>query len=176
MAIQVITKSKSGKTVMYGTEEGHSITTIGTINGSAPVKGGRFLVEYGSRFLMKSVVDGRDIMVPNKEYFDFHCDAMQFFLFQQRHERFVEAKDAGLDDATAELIAQGKMTLEAALGDMDMDLEVHGIEVEEYFANADPDDFGGEDDNTPPLEVMMAGGWAAWEYQNEKNAVLDRNW
>ncbi|QPX74134.1 hypothetical protein [Salmonella phage AR2819] len=116
MAIEIIAQSKSGKTVMYGTEEGRCIINYGTITGESPEKGGRYLVEYGSRLLMVSKVDGREIMIPRKEYFDSRSAAMTFFLFQKRHELFVEAKDAGLDDATAELIAEGKMTLEAALG------------------------------------------------------------
>lgn len=182
MTIEILAQSKSGKTVLYGTQEGYSITTLGTIDGTDPVKGGRYLVEYGSRLLMVSQVDGRNIMVPRKEYYDSYCEAMQFFIFQRRHEAFVEAKDAGLDDATAEQIAEGKMTLEAALGDMDMDAEAHWIEHSEYQNECeddpeddgfDPDLHGGEDDNTPPLEVLMAGGWAAWEHQNEKNAWLD---
>ena len=110
MAIEIIAQSKSGKTVMYGTEEGRVITTLGTIDGSNPVKGGRYLVEYGSCLLMVSKVDGREIMIPRKEYFDSHIEAMNFFLFQKRHELFVEAKDAGLDDATAELIAEAMQT------------------------------------------------------------------
>ncbi|CBW38055.1 putative uncharacterised protein [Salmonella phage Vi01] len=123
MAIEIIAQSKSGKTVMYGTEEGRCIINYGTITGESPEKGGRYLVEYGSRLLMVSKVDGREIMIPRKEYFDSRSAAMTFFLFQKRHELFVEAKDAGLDDATAELIAEGKMTLEAALGDMDCEAE-----------------------------------------------------
>ncbi|EJS6251357.1 hypothetical protein N1226_000968 [Escherichia coli] len=182
MAIEIIAQSKSGKTVMYGTEEGRAITTLGTIDGSNPVKGGRYLVEYGSHLLMVSKVDGREIMIPRKEYFDSRIEAMNFFLFQERHELFVEAKDAGLDDATAELIAEGKMSLEEALGDMDCDAEAHYIEYSAYQNECeddpeddgfDPDLHGGEDDNTPSLEVIMAGGQAAWEWQNEKNAWLD---
>lgn len=182
MAIEIITQSKSGKTVMYGTQEGRSITTLGTIDGTNPVKGGRFLVEYGSRVLMVSQIDGRDIMVPREEWFDSRSAAMQFFIFQKRHELFVEAKDAGLNDATAELIAEGKLTLEAALGDMDCEAEAHYIEYSacENVCEDDPEDdgfdpdlHGGEDDNTPSLEVIMAGGQAAWDYQNEKNAWLD---
>lgn len=182
MAIEIIAQSKSGKTVMYGTEEGRAITTLGTIDGSNPVKGGRYLVEYGSCLLMVSKVDGREIMIPRKEYFDSRIEAMNFFLFQKRHELFVEAKDADLDDATAELIAEGKMSLEEALGDMDCEAESHYIEYSAYQNECeddpeddgfDPDLHGGEDDNTPSLEVIMAGGQAAWEWQNEKNAWLD---
>lgn len=186
MSIEIITQSKSGKTVLYGTEEGRVITTLGTIDGTNPVKGGRYLVEYGSEVVMVSKIDGREITAPRKEYFDSRIEAMRFFMFQQRHERFVEAKDAGLDDATAEMIAEGKMTLEAALGDMDMEAEAHYIEYSSYQNvceddpeddpeddGFDPDLHGGEDDNTPSLEVIMAGGQAAWDYQNEKNAWLD---
>ncbi|PCR16450.1 hypothetical protein CQA65_29780, partial [Klebsiella pneumoniae] len=77
---------------------------------------------------------------------------------------------------------EGKMTIEAALGDMDMDAEAHWIEYSAYQNECeddpeddgfDPDLHGGEDDNTPPLEILMAGGQAAWEWQNEKNAWLD---
>ena len=182
MSIETIATSKSGKTVMYGTQEGRSITTLGTIDGTKPVKGGRYLVEYGSQVLMISKVDGREILIPRSEYFDSRSAAMTFFLFQQRHELFVEAKDAGLDDATAELIAERKLTLEEALGDMDADAEARWIEYSAYENvceddpeddGFDPDLHGGEDDNTPPLEVIMAGGQAAWDWQNEKNAWLD---
>ena len=182
MAIEIIAQSKSGKTVMFGTEEGRSITTLGTIDGTNPVKGGRYLVEYGSKVVMVSKIDGREITAPRQEYFDLHCDAMMFFIFQRKHEAFVEAKDAGLDDATAELIAEGKMTLEAALGEMDCDAEAQYIEYSAYQNECeddpeddgfDPDLHGGEDDDTPSLEVIMAGGQAAWDYQNEKNAWLD---
>lgn len=182
MTIEIIAQSKSGKTVMYGTEEGRCIINYGTITGESPEKGGRYLVEYGSRLLMVSKVDGREIMIPRKEYFDSRIEAMRFFFFQKRHELFVEAKDAGLDDATAELIAEGKMSLEEALGDMDCEAEAHYIEYSAYQNECeddpeddgfDPDLHGGEDDNTPSLEVIMAGGQAAWEWQNEKNAWLD---
>lgn len=163
---------------MYGTQEGRAITTLGTIDGSNPVKGGRFLVEYGQTLLFKSIIDGRDIMVPRKEYFDSRSEAMQFFTFQKRHELFVEAKEAGLNDDICEQIAEGKMTLEAALGDMDLNSESEivnefGCPVDPEDDGFDPDLHGGEDDNTPSLEVIMAGGQSAWEYQNEKNAWLD---
>lgn len=115
-------------------------------------------------------------------YWDTRIDAMNQGRFFAGQERFREAKEAGLNDETAELVAAGRMSLSAALGDMDMDAEVHYMINSDYVNECeddpeddgfDPDLHGGEDDNTPPLEVLMAGGWAAWEWQNEKNAYLD---
>lgn len=80
------------------------------------------------------------------------------------------------------MVASGRLSLSAALGDMDMDAEAHYVANADYVNECeddpeddgfDPDLHGGEDDNTPPLEVLMAGGWAAWEWQNEKNAYRD---
>lgn len=169
MSIITLAKSPSGKTILLATEEGRAITTLGTIDGTNPVKGGRYLVEYGQVPVRK----GSKYMIPQKEYFDSKVDAHMFFRFQANQERFVEAKEAGLNDETAELVATGKMTLEAALGDIDLNSECHFIEASEYQNECEDESQGGEDDNTPPLEVIMAGGWAAWEYQNEKNAWLD---
>lgn len=113
-------------------------------------------------------------------YFDMKMDALELARFMAAQERFKAAKEAGLNDETAELVATRKLTLEAALGDMDLDAESEV--VNEYGCPVDPEegeeeqdwsDAGGEDDNTPPLEVLMAGGWASWECQNEKNAWLD---
>lgn len=128
------------------------------------------------------VWDYADRSGQGKQYFDSYVDAMQFAMFQRNHFRFCAAKDAGLNDETAELVATNKITLNDALGDMDMDAESEV--VNEYGCPVDPEDdseddgfdpdlHGGEDDDTPPLEVIMAGGWAAWEHQNEKNAWLD---
>lgn len=107
--------------------------------------------------------------------------AIQFANFQADAFTFAEAKAAGLNDDTAELVVKGKITIAEALGDADADAEV--FFMEDAYLNVceddpeddgfDPDFCGGEDDNTPPLEVLMAGGWASWEYQNEKNAWLD---
>lgn len=178
MSIEIIAQSKSGKTVMFGTQEGRVINDLNSLYGKGNGKGGRYLVEYAPQ---PKVVAGETFMVPQKEYFDTRVDAMQFYRFQATHELFVEAKEAGLDDATAELVATRKMTLEEALGDMDCDAEtfymedtyVNECEDDPQDDSFDPDLHGGEDDNTPPLEVLMAGGWAAWEHQNEKNAWLD---
>lgn len=166
MSIEIIAQSKSGKTVLFGTQEGRVINNIDTLYGKGNDKGGRYLVEYAPK---PKLVGGETYQVPQKQYFDSRIDAMQFYRFQANHELFVAAKEAGLDDATAELVAARKMTLEAALGDMDVTDECeHMEEYEEWLANQ-----GGEDDHTPSLEVLMAGGPAAWEYQNEKNAWLD---
>lgn len=178
MSIEIIRKSASGKTVMFGTQEGRVINTLGTLYGNGNDKGGRYLVEY---MPVAKVIGDTTYMVPKKQYFDDQYSAMEFFRFQANHELFVEAKEAGLDDATAELVATRKMTLQQALGDMDMDAETYFME--DTYLNVceddpeddgfDPDLHGGEDDNTPPLEVLMAGGWADWERQNEMNAWLD---
>lgn len=107
--------------------------------------------------------------ISDKKFFDQYT-ALQFFTLTSRTMIYAEAKEAGLDDHTADLIVKGQMTLADALGDMDVTDESEYMELydEEYLA-----DQGGEDDNTPPLEVLMAGGWSSWEYQNEKNAWLD---
>jgi len=178
MAIQTLRKSPSNNTVLFGTEEGRVISTFGTLDGTKPVKGGRYLVEYAPT---PEVIGGVNYMVPQKQYFDDLYSALEFFRFQANHELFVQAKQAGLNDEMAELIATRQITLEFALGDMDMDAET--FYMEDTYVNEceddpeddgfDPDLHGGEDDNTPSLEVIMAGGPAAWEYQNEKNAWLD---
>lgn len=166
MSIEIIRKSASGNTVLFGTQEGRVINNVGTLYGKGNDKGGRYLVEYAPK---PKLVGRTTVMVPQKEYFDSKIDALYFFSFQSKHEKFVEAKEAGLDDATAELIAEGKMNLSEALGDMDVTDESDYMEnYEEWEASQ-----GGEDDDTPSLEVIMAGGWAAWEFQNEKNAWLD---
>lgn len=172
--MKILAETANKNTVLSDAGEGHVFGNFfGAVEGDK-ISAGRYMVVYHP--IMKGV---RQEM---KQKFDSYVDAMQFFLFQQSHERFVEAKDAGLDDATAELIAEGKMTLEAALGDMDMDAEAHWIEYSAYQNECeddpeddgfDPDLHGGEDDNTPSLEILMAGGQAAWEWQNEKNAWLD---
>lgn len=184
MSIEIILKSASGKTVLMCTQEGRSMTTLGTIDGTNPVKGGRYAVDFGS----KEVYPG--FSSPDTAYFDDRYSAIQFFNFQVAHELFVSAKEAGLNDATAELVATRKMTLEEALGEMDTDEECLAMvdshynyedenqDLNEYGCPNDPEEQdwegqGGEDDNTPPLEVIMAGGQAAWDYQNEKNAWLD---
>ena len=172
--MKILAETANKNTVLSDAGEGH---VFGNFFGAADgdkLSAGRYMVVY--HLIMKGVHQEL------KQKFDSYVDAMNFFLFQKRHERFVEAKDAGLDDATAELIAEGKMTIEAALGDMDMDAEAHWIEYSAYQNECeddpeddgfDPDLHGGEDDNTPPLEILMAGGQAAWEWQNEKNAWLD---
>lgn len=166
MSIEIISQSKSGKTVLFGTQEGRVINTMGTLYGKGNDKGGRYLVEF---LPTAKVIGGSTYMVPRKQYFDSRVDAMSFFNFQARHEIFVAAKEAGLDDHTAEMVTAGKMTLSEALGDMDVTDECEHMEgYEEWLSNQ-----GGEDDDTPSLEVIMAGGQAAWEYQNEKNAWLD---
>ena len=114
-------------------------------------------------------------------YHDTRVDAYQLASMFAGQVRFRAAKDAGLNDEFAELVANRKMTLEAALGDMDMDSESevvneYGCPVdpdEEQYKDEDMDCYGGEDYATPPLEIIMAGGQAAWDYQNEKNAWLD---
>lgn len=139
------------------------------------VRGGRYLVVW----------DYADRSGQGKQYFDSYVHALQFAMFQRNQLRFCQAKDAGLNDDTAELVATGKMTLAEALGDTDVDAEVDYMEKADYVNECeddpeddgfDPDLHGGEDDDTPPLEVIMAGGWAAWEWQNEKNARADGHW
>jgi hypothetical protein len=156
------------KTIFKATVAGLNVTASDAGEGQKffspanPSANGRYLVVW----------DRRDASGQDKKYFDSHIEAMQFAFFQRDHLRFVEAKDAGLNDEFAELVATGKMTLAAALGDMDVTAECDEMEAEDaYWA-----DQGGEDDNTPSLEVIMAGGQAAWEYQNEKNAYLDRTY
>ncbi len=173
--MKILAETANKNTVLCDAGEGQVFGNFfgAAINGDK-ISAGRYMVVY------HPVVKG--VRCELKQKFDNHCDAMQFFFFQKRHELFVEAKDAGLDDATAELIAEGKMTLETALGDMDCEAEAHYIEYSAYQNECeddpeddgfDPDLHGGEDDNTPSLEVIMAGGQAAWEWQNEKNAWLD---
>lgn len=173
--MKILAETANKNTVLADAGEGQ---VFGNFFGAAmngdKISAGRYMVVY------HPVVKG--VRCELNQKFDNQCDAMQFFLFQKNHEKFVAAKDAGLNDATAELIAEGKMTLEAALGDMDMDAEAHWIEYSAYQNECeddpeddgfDPDLHGGEDDNTPSLEILMAGGQAAWEWQNEKNAWLD---
>lgn len=189
MSIEIIRKSASGKTVLFGTQEGRVINSVDTLYGKGNDKGGRYLVEF---LPVAKVIGGETFMVPKKQYFDNIHDAMAFFRFQAKHELFVAAKEAGLSDHHAEMVTEGKMTLDEALGGMDTDAECLAMvpshfayeeenqDVNEYGCPNDPEDdgfdpdlHGGEDDNTPPLEVLMAGGWSAWEWQNEKNAWLD---
>jgi hypothetical protein len=154
------------KTIFKATVAGLNVTASDAGEGQKfftpenPSVNGRYLVVW----------DRHNAPGQNKKYFDSRVEAMQFAFFQRDHLRFIEAKDAGLNDEFAELVAVGKMTLEAALGDMDVSAESDEMEYGDGF---DPDLHGGEDDNTPPLEIIMAGGQAAWDYQNEKNAWLD---
>lgn len=159
------------KTIFKATVNGFNVTT--TDAGEGRVFGNFFAAANGEkarggRYLV--VWDYADGTGQGKQYFDSYVDALRFSHFQRNHLRFCEAKDAGLNDEIAELVATGKITLEAALGDTDMDAECDEMEYGDGF---DPELHGGEDDNTPPLEVIMAGGQAAWDYQNEKNAWLD---
>lgn len=101
--------------------------------------------------------------------FDDRFTALDVFRLNVRAMAFGEAKDAGLDDHTADRVAMGQMSLAEALGDMDVTDESEYMEGYEDWLEMQ----GGEDDCTPSLEVIMAGGQAAWEYQNEKNAWLD---
>lgn len=162
------------KTIYSQKVNGFSVTATDAGEGqkffsqATPGISGRYLVVW----------DYADRSGQGKQHFDSYVDALQFAYFQRNHLRFCQAKDAGLSDEFAELVATNKMSLEEALGDMDMDDESkvvneYGCEVDPEDDGFDPDLHGGEDDNTPPLEVLMAGGWAAWEHQNEKNAWLD---
>lgn len=118
---------------------------------------GDYIVEYGDKMM---------------QLFDSRVDAVQFARFQRDAAKFAQAKDSGLNDETSELVAAGKMSLEEALGDMDTDLECDSMEFDAFHS---PGDLGGEDDATPPLEVIMAGGQAAWDYQNERMEAEDMN-
>lgn len=166
------------KTIFRETVNGMTVTVTdageGCVFGSSakPSACGRYLVVW----------DVRSDAGQCKQHFDAMVDALQFARFQRNQLRFIAAKDAGLNDDAAELVANGTWTLAHALGDVDADAEVHYMEHADYVNECeddpeddgfDPDLHGGEDDNTPPLEVLMAGGWEAWEYQNEKNAWLD---
>lgn len=126
----------------------------------------RFPVADGFEYVVTSVHAKWGI---SESRFTDRYTALSFFTLTSRALAFGEAKEAGLDDHTADRVALGKMSLEEALGEMDVTDESEYMEqYDDYLANQ-----GGEDDNTPPLEVLMAGGWSSWEYQNEKNAWLD---
>lgn len=171
--MKILLETANKNTVLSDAGEGNVFGNfLGAVHGDK-LSAARYMVVY------HPVCNG--VRVERSQKFDTYIDALMFFSFQKKHENFIAAKEAGLDDATAELIAQGKLTLEAALGDMDMDAETFYME-DSYLMGCedDPEDdgfdadlHGGEDDNTPSLEVIMAGGQAAWEYQNEKNAWLD---
>jgi len=103
------------------------------------------------------------------EVFYNRFSALNFHTLIARTMKFGAAKRAGLDDVTADMVALNKMSLAEALGDMDVADESEYMEGYEDWLSMQ----GGEDDDTPSLEVIMAGGPAAWEYQNEKNAWLD---
>lgn len=126
----------------------------------------RFVTAAGNEYVVTSHHPKWGIQ--SQKFFDQYS-ALQFFTLTARTLAYGEAKEAGLDDHTADRVALGQMSLAEALGDMDVTEESEYMaDYEDYLANQ-----GGEDDNTPPLEVLMAGGWSSWEYQNEKNAWLD---
>lgn len=173
--MKILAETANKNTVLADAGEGN---VFGNFYGAAmngdKISSGRYMVVY------HPIVKG--VRTELKQKFDAYCDAMSFFLFQKRHEVFTAAKQAGLSDEYAELVTAGKMTLDEALGDAEMDDECLAMVESHYdYENEnqdeddgfDPDLHGGEDDNTPSLEVIMAGGQAAWEYQNEKNAWLD---
>ena len=172
--MKILAETANKNTVLADAGEGQVFGNFFAAAAGDKITAGRYMVVYHPVF--------QGVRSERRQKFDNYYDAMNFFLFQKRHEKFVAAKEAGLDDATAELIAEGKLTLEVALGDMDCDAEAHYIEYSAYQNECeddpeddgfDPDLHGGEDDNTPSLEVIMAGGQAAWEWQNEKHAWLD---
>lgn len=146
-----IIKQNAAKTVwVIDAGEGNQFASLALLEGTGSSRTGRFVVCYGEK-----EVKGLSITVPNKHYCDFLCDALSFYRFQCEAEIYRQAKEAGLDDATSELVALGKMTLEEALGDADQDAEeLHAWEEELHEEMQ-----GGEEDNLPPIEEFLASGY-----------------
>lgn len=67
--------------------------------------------------------------------------------------KLVAAQEAGLNPETCKLVAFGEMTLEEALGDMDMDLEssdeIYDDETGFHYCSAECKEFGGCEECIP---------------------------
>lgn len=112
----ILSSTELNSVVLADAGEGQVFSRIyAVLGGEKNVPHGRFMVVY------HPVMMGE--RQEKSEHFDNSVDAWAFYRFQVGAELFRAAKQAGLNDDVAELVAQRKLSLADALGEADMDLE-----------------------------------------------------
>lgn len=157
----ILSQTDSHKTTLADAGEGRVFMPMGIAMGTDPhAESGRYLVVF------HPVMMG--VEKEEKKHFDNFVDAVRFYNFMAGAELYAAAKDAGLNDEWADKVARRRITLDAALGDMDVtaesdEMEFGELEEEDHFV----DDHGGL-----TFDEYLAGGRSEYEYQQEKNRAL----